>query len=291
MKQSKRTQSIRKVLGLTTGMLLAVLGNTIGLAYDTYSGGSSGGCIDCHGDFRGTGANAVSPKGTVFPGTSSNNSNHEMHRNTSYMSSSCDLCHTGTSSTRKPVYTWKSNGTNSSAGNGLGCSGCHVGAGLRKHHDVNGVIECYGCHNPNNDVSDPENVNPPYYTGMWTNYTKVRNPGNTVMLSNTNENWSVGDFLGLDNDGNNLYDMADYAIGPKDRVLSSTREGNNIRVTWQTMGGRTNMVQAASKVSGTYANISSAITSTNVGLVTTNYLEVGGATNTTRFYRLRAEVP
>ena len=55
-------------------------------------------------------------------------------------------------------------------------------------------------------------MSPPYY---GTAYTKARNPGNTVLAANTNENWSVGDFLGTDNDGNNLYDLADYDIGPE----------------------------------------------------------------------------
>ena len=61
-----------------------------------------------------------------------------------------------------------------------------------------------------------ENVPPPYY---GTVDTKVKNPGNTVLVANTNENWSIGDFLGLDNDGNNLYDAADFAITPY-QVLS-----------------------------------------------------------------------
>ncbi len=281
MKQSKRTESIRRVLGLAASLVLALFGTSTVQAYSTYSGGSDGGCIDCHGDFR----SATSTKGTVFP----SNQNHEMHRAAGSMGTKCDLCHTGSS--RTPVYTWKSNGTTGTAGDGLGCSGCHVGPGLRKHHQANGETVCYTCHDPN-EVSDPENVPPPYYTGVWTSYTKVRNPGNTVMAANTNENWSVGDFLGLDNDGNNLYDLADYAIGPRDRIVSTTREGSNVRITWQTFGGRTNRVQAASGLSGTYADVSPTITTTNVGLVTTNYLDVGGAAASKgRYYRLRAQVP
>ena len=92
-------------------------------------------------------------------------------------------------------------------------------------------------------------ISPPYY---GTAYTLVEHPANTAQVANTNENWSVGDFLGLDNDGNGLYDLADYTIGPFS-ILSTVQEGNNIRVTWQTAGGRTNTVQAASIVTGRIA--------------------------------------
>jgi hypothetical protein len=277
MKQSKRTENIRRVLGLATSLVLAFVGYNLAQAYELYTDG----CNDCHGSFR----DATTTKGTVFPG----GKNHDMHRatgSTTNMNTGCNLCHIGSSKT--PVYTWKSTGTNSISG--LGCSGCHLGPGLRKHHIINGVggaYDCYGCHN-SNEVADPENVIPPYY-GTWD--TRVKNPGNTVLAARTNENWSVGDFLGLDNDGNNLYDMADYAVGPADRILSSTREGNNIRITWQTVGGRTNRVQAASRASGTYSNLSPLITSTSVGLITTNYVDAGGATNKIRFHRLQSLVP
>jgi hypothetical protein len=149
---------------------------------------------------------------------------------------------------------------------------------------INGVFECLDCH----DAEKPpaENIKPPYY---GTADTKVNHPGNDVLVANTNENWSVGDFLGLDNDGNNLYDLADYAIGPF-RLLSLDREGNNIRVTWLTAGGRTNILQAASGVSGSYSNVSASLAIAGVGLVTTNYVEPGGATNIARFYRLKAMV-
>jgi hypothetical protein len=274
MKQSKRTdEGIGKVMGLAAGLVLAVIGNNPAQAYDTYTEG----CNDCHGNFR----DATTTKGTVFPG----GKNHDMHRatgSTTNMNTGCNLCHIGSS--RTPVYLWKSTGTNGIPG--LGCIGCHLAPGLRKHHAVNGV-DCYECHDPN-EVADPENVVPPYY---GTADTRVRNPGNTVLMARTNENWSVGDFLGLDNDGNNLYDLADYAVGPADRILSSAREGNNIRITWQTVGGRTNRVQAASQASGTYSSISPLITSTSVGLITTNYVDAGGATNNIRFHRLQSLVP
>jgi hypothetical protein len=237
------------------------------LAYDTYSAGCK--ATGCHGDFRGP----TSPKGTVFPSSQ----NHEMHRASGSMATACNLCHTGSS--RTPVYTGSSNGTANNPG--LGCSGCHVGPGLREHHFNNGVTECYDCHTY--ETPDPENVSPPYY---GTADTKVKNPGNTVRAANTNENWSVGDFLGLDNDGNNLYDAADFAVSPY-RILSATKEGKNVRITWLTAGGRKDVVQASAKAGGSYSNLSSALSIPGTGVVTTNYLELNGATNASRFYRLK----
>jgi hypothetical protein len=273
MNKINRIQGIGTVLWIAGGLLTAVMSVSTSRAYSTYSG-TGGSCADCHGDFRGP----TSPKGTVFPA----GQNHEMHRASTNMATACNLCHTGTS--RTPVYTWQSNGTANNTG--IGCSGCHVGPGLRKHHQNNGVTVCYDCHDPS-EVADPENVKPPYY---GTADTRVKNPGNPVQAANTNENWSVGDFLGLDNDGNNLYDQADYAINPL-QVASAKREGNSMRVTWNTAGGRTEMVQVASKLSGPYTNLSPAMVIPGVGVRTTNYLDVGGATQGMRFYRVTGQVP
>jgi len=279
MKRSKRTQSIRKVLGLSTGVLLAVIGSYTVQAYQAYSDGCN--ASGCHGDFR----SSTSPKGTVFP----LGKNHEMHRDGAAMATDCELCHS--SPDRTPVYTGSSDGVGTVTG--LGCSGCHVGPGLRKHHTTKGVTACYsggaGCHGDGTtETSPPENViSPPYY---GNGYTLANNPRNTAQVANTNENWSVGDFVGLDNDGNGLPDLADYTIGPF-RLLSVVPEGSNLRVTWLTAGGRTNTVQAAGNVSGTYTNLSSGTKILGVGLVTTNYLEAGGATKGSHFFRLKSQYP
>ncbi|MCL4787254.1 MAG: hypothetical protein KJ070_10730 [Verrucomicrobia bacterium] len=256
-------QTLRPRRALLIIPLLVLAGYHPVFAYEDYSG-----CESCHGNFRG----ATSTKGTIFP----NNNNHDMHRNSANMGTACNLCHSGSS--RVPTFIGTSTGTANNQG--LGCTGCHVSAGLRAHHVNNGVTECLDCHDA--EAAPPENVKPPYY---GTPDTKANNPGNTVQAANTNENWSVGDFLGLDNDGNNLYDLADYAIGPF-RLLSASREGNHMRLTWLTAGGRTNTVQAATAVNGTYSNLSARMVIPGVGLVTTNFLDVGGATNLARFYRL-----
>ena len=261
-----RTATIANRLALIFGTYLLTLAVTCttSQAYSDYSG-----CSGCHGAFNGN----SSPKGTVFPG----NSNHNMHTNSASMATACTLCHMTPGSV--PVYTYQSGGTTHNTG--LGCSGCHVGPGLRKHHDANGVTECYDCHDPS-ETSDPENVKPPYY---GTVDTRVDNPGNPVPVANTNENWSVGDFLGLDNDGNNLYDARDPAITPY-RIAGAAKEGNNIRITWVTAGGRIDTVMVATNVAGPYSNLSTTISIPGVGQVTTNYLHVNAATNSLRFYRL-----
>jgi hypothetical protein len=270
----KRTSTTANRLTLTIGaglLALALTSNT-GQAYETYSAG----CNNCHGDFRGPTSTKVPP--TVFPSSQ----NHEMHRASGSMATACDLCHTGNNSTRKPVYIGSSNGTTNNSG--LGCTGCHVASGLREHHNNHGVTECYtDCHHAY-EPPPAENVSPPYY---GTADTKVRNPGNTVLAANTNENWSVGDFLGLDNDGNGLYDVADFAIGGRYRILSATKEGNNVRVTWQTAGGRKDALQGCGVVNGVYSNIRSTISNPVVGVATTNYLDVGTLTSRSkRFYRV-----
>ena len=258
----------KSVLLAALAIAVAGVSSPSAFGYADYSG-----CKSCHGDFRGS----TSPKGTVFPSSQ----NHEMHRASTSMATACNLCHSGSS--RLPVYTGSSNGTANNSG--LGCTGCHVAAGLRAHHVINGVIECLDCHAA--EVPPPENVKPPYY---GTPDTKVNNPGNPVQVANTNENWSVGDFQGLDNDGNNLYDLADYAVGPVPR-LSAAREGANVRITWQTAGGRTETLQAAGTPSGPFTNMSPALVIPGVGFVKTNFLHIGGATIGARFYRLSGALP
>jgi len=241
-----------------------------GPAYERYRDPDtlSNNCFTCHGAFSGS----TSPQGTVFP----SDSKHEMHRDNASMGTDCSLCHTNRDD-RNPFI----GGSDGTANNPkLGCTGCHLAAGLRAHHARNGV-DCYECHDP---AEKPalENVKPPYY---GTIDTKANRPENLARVADTNENWSVGDFLGLDNDGNNLYDAADFACAPY-RVLSAIREGSNVRVTWSTAGGRRDAVQASGNVVTNYSNLGTPITIPSTGIITTNYLHVGGATNGTIFYRI-----
>jgi hypothetical protein len=76
------------------------------------------------------------------------------------------------------------------------------------------------------------------------------------------------------------------------QIMAVNREGNNIRITWVGNGGNTNIVQATNGIGGNYAtnftDLSPQIILPGSGSATTNYLDVGGATNSpSRFYRVR----
>jgi len=182
------------------------------LAYDRYYNSSgTGNCSTCHGSFTG----ATSPMGSEFP----SDNKHRMHNGSSSMNAECDLCHT--SGDGRNPWIGSSDGTTNNTG--LGCSGCHgrledagndsvsdgLGAGLRQHHYNAGTTTCAACHtdsNPANYTAVGEDIRPPYYGTADTN---VSMPCNAVAESNVNENWTIGDFLGSDNDGDGLYDASD----------------------------------------------------------------------------------
>lgn len=72
------------------------------------------------------------------------------------------------------------------------------------------------------------------------------------------------------------------------RITSVAPQGNDIQITWQAGGGRTNVVEFSPDLSGAYSNVSPNIVLPGGGDITTNYLDAGGATNSpTRFYRIR----
>jgi glucuronoarabinoxylan endo-1,4-beta-xylanase len=78
------------------------------------------------------------------------------------------------------------------------------------------------------------------------------------------------------------------------RITAVAKEGNDIRVTWMTGPGKTNAVQCATGDAGGYSNNFVDITMPphviipGSGDPTTNYLDMGGATNApSRFYRVR----
>ena len=198
---------MKKLCVATTGSVVAVLLLTfapdIG-AYDRYDDG----CDTCHGGFK----SSTSPKGSIFP----SGDKHEMHKASSSMNTECDLCHTDGDG-RDP-FIGSSNGTANNAG--LGCMGCHgrsedagndgisagLGAGLRQHHNNTGITGCAICHTDSNPINyEPvgEHIKPPYYGTVDTNADMACN---SDPVSNANENWTIGDFLGLDNDGDVMWD-------------------------------------------------------------------------------------
>jgi hypothetical protein len=75
------------------------------------------------------------------------------------------------------------------------------------------------------------------------------------------------------------------------QITAITRETNNIRITWTTYIGKTNALQrTAGTPDGSYQTnaFTDIFTATNTAGTTTNYLDIGGATNkAARYYRVR----
>jgi T5SS/PEP-CTERM-associated repeat protein len=99
-----------------------------------------------------------------------------------------------------------------------------------------------------------------------------------------------------DNDGDGFTNLQEFQAGTDPtnsssafRVLSLESTNTDVLVTWAAGGGRTNVVQSALDLTGSYTNVSPNIILTNApGDVTTNYLDAGAATNgAAQFYRVR----
>jgi hypothetical protein len=138
------TLRIRILLSLGGGLVFLGPRCGTGYAFERYSS-----CASCHGAFDGP----TSPQGTVFPG----GDKHRMHRNSSSMDTDCNLCHKNGDNDNP--FIGSSNGTANNPG--LGCVGCHEAAGLRAHHDRNGISTCVSCHGV--EIAPPEGTKPPYY--------------------------------------------------------------------------------------------------------------------------------
>jgi|GEM_PF-2204715 len=182
-------------------------------AYSQYSENDDAtNCRMCHGDFRAD--NYISTVDGQDWGDL-----HNLHRNV-MLSGDCNACHS--SGPRFPVRISESVG-----GAGLdpiSCMGCHGrdednvagnpsspdgrGAGLRQHHVNAGVTICQNCHqdaNPANYTPVGEEILPPYYADPGTGHLSMpTGPCN----DDGNEDFA-GAPIGLDNDGDLLYDADD----------------------------------------------------------------------------------
>jgi hypothetical protein len=109
-------------------------------------------------------------------------------------------------------------------------------------------------------------------------------------LGTNNVVWTVTDIHGNSSSCIQRVIVAGFGI------VSITRESNDIRVTWTTAGGKTNILQFATGAAGSFTtnfvNLSSPIIVPGTGQTVTNFLDVGGATNVpSRYYRVRVLVP
>jgi len=74
------------------------------------------------------------------------------------------------------------------------------------------------------------------------------------------------------------------------RILNITRTNANIKVTWFTHAGITNVVQSATDLAVGYTNVSPNLIitgTTNSDDVVTNYVDIAAGSLTSRFYRVR----
>jgi hypothetical protein len=120
-------------------------------------------------------------------------------------------------------------------------------------------------------------------------YGVVAYPGPMRLLIGLGgEVWFTGDHYG--EDGLQL-NAENVNPPPPPGVFSVTNimvQGTNILLKWNTIGGQTNVVQAAAAISGNFTDISPAIIKGGGDLTNANYLDVGGATNSSaRIYRVR----
>ena len=162
-----------------------------------------------------------------------------------------------------------------------------------------------------------------YAAGTYTvTLTASNSAGTSTLVSNslitatvaTNafQSWQLSHFgctncpqadANADPDGDGLNNLEEFLLGsdPNNgssglRIISVSPQNNgDLLITWTTVGGTTNAVQAATGdgnggYATNYVDITTAphIIVTGSGDVTTNYTESGGATNVpSRFYRIR----
>jgi hypothetical protein len=151
------------------------------------------------------------------------------------------------------------------SGDGLGCMGCHgrdygetisddyegestlgqpkfSGVGLRAHHAAAGINLCGGCHSGDPDPY-PENVIDPGLGGPVHYYLRADSKGDPLASlggepvdpSSNEDSANDADLTGLDNDGDDLYDMADSdSVQDPGGLMAELMATAGPRLTWPT---------------------------------------------------------
>jgi hypothetical protein len=179
-----------------------------------------GQCAQCHTGFRQDSDYVSQAEGSLLWG---GKSLHQAHLDNTDVDASCDNCHGGADITAVRMVNLSSSGTGAGTAPAISCSGCHGrledentvtengtgwGAGLRQHHNGAGVGLCLTCHadsDPAAFTTAGEDTMPPYYAFVTNGRV------NTTMepCSMTDTEYLEGLTIGLDNDGDGVYDMAD----------------------------------------------------------------------------------
>jgi autotransporter-associated beta strand protein len=102
-----------------------------------------------------------------------------------------------------------------------------------------------------------------------------------------------------DADGDGVNNGGEYAAGTSPtnslsafRITSTLVQGSDAGLTWTTVGGRTNVVQAVvgdshGGISPAFIDVSGPIVISGSGDTTTNFVDAGGADGVSRYYRIR----
>ncbi len=215
-----KTTNLLRVSLIVCG--IALIGLPAAEGYDRWSvNDDATNCGFCHGDFRNS--NYVSP----VDGQNWGNL-HNIHRE-NMLNDDCATCHYGAGGDEFPVLLNLSGG-----GNGLApisCVGCHGvdpqdplhpngwGAGIRAHHlnagvgpDNNGkTCASAGCH-VSDPVPQPEDTLPEYYLNPGNDHPNMPTDSCNPASAGYPESFAGAD-IGIDNDGDLIYDEADPDCG------------------------------------------------------------------------------
>jgi hypothetical protein len=190
-------------------------------------------CRACHGDFVGPAYISLSdgqPWGDI-----GGDDLHNVHRY-DMLGGDCLTCHS--SGPRFPVILGSSAG-----GDGLdpiSCAGCHgraedgtgagsVGfsAGLRQHHWNAGTTVCLNCHadaDPEAFIPVEEDFPPPYFSDSDLDHPTIPSDPCNLAVDGFLEDYA-GTTLGLDNDGDDLYDEDDVIPCPEPTQVAQLLAG------------------------------------------------------------------